>query len=143
MNANLEIKCRPIFKGKRYSDLLRPVSWTFSDMEWRENSFFRLLETQFSSNPLLRLMYMNFGLISNHALLFRAFFLLIMESISELRCKPIFFNYSSSWKWMQFFRLMETDFLSSASFRRMEADFLSSVPLFQSKFVASGNHYQN
>ena len=93
VNANLEIKCWPIFKGNRYSSSLKPISWIFSDTEWRVSSFFRLLETKFSSNASLRLMCTDFGLILNYAHLFRAFFPLLMESISEFRCKPILFQF--------------------------------------------------
>ena len=35
----------------------------------------------------------------------------------------------------QFFRLMETEFLSNASFWRMETDFLLNVRLFRANFV--------
>ena len=61
--------------------------------EWKQ--LLRLVETEFSSNPLSLLVYSDFELVSNRAFLFRAF-LLLLESIIEIRCKPVFFNFSNS-----------------------------------------------
>ena len=62
-------------------------------------------------------------------------FFLLVDTILEIRCKPIFFYFFYSWKRKQFFRLVETDFLSNASFRRVETDFLLSVRLFKANIV--------
>ena len=61
MDTILEIKCRPIFKGEHYSWSLKPFSWIFADIPASESSLFRLVETEFSSNPSLRLVYTDFG----------------------------------------------------------------------------------
>ena len=92
----LEIKCRPNFKEEQYSCSLKPFSSIFTDIPASGSSFFWLLETKFSSNTSSsRLVHTDFRLISNSVLLFRVFFLLL-ESITEIRCKPIFFNFFSS-----------------------------------------------
>ena len=91
----LEIKCRPIFKEEHYSCSLKPFSLIFGDIAASGNSFFRLVETDFSSNPSSRLVYTDFWLISNGVLLFRVFSLLL-DSITEIRCKPVFFDFFSS-----------------------------------------------
>ena len=77
---------------------------------------------------------MDVQLIINFVLLFEAFFLLV-NTIVEIRCKPIFFDFFCSKKRKQFFRLVETDYLSNASLWRVETDFLVSVILFRAKFV--------
>ena len=59
---------------EQYSCSLKPFSWIFADIPASGSSFFRLVETEFSSNPSSRLVYTDFGLISNRVLLFRAFF---------------------------------------------------------------------
>ena len=69
-----EIKCRPIFKEEQYSCSLKPFSWIFADIPASGSSFFRLMETEFSSNPSSRLVYTDLGLISRRVLLFRVFF---------------------------------------------------------------------
>ena len=89
-----EIKCRPIFKEEQYSCSLEPFSWIFSDIPSSVSSFFRLVETEFSLDPSSRLVYTDFGLISN-LVFFRSFFL-VLESITEIRCKPVFFDFFSS-----------------------------------------------
>ena len=109
----LETKCKPISKEEHYSCSLKPFSWIFADIPASGNSFFRLVETDFSSNPSSRLVYTDFGLISNRVLLFRAFSLLL-ERITKIRCKPVFFNFFSSQQWQQSFRLLKTDFLLNA-----------------------------
>ena len=113
MDTILEIKCKPVFKEEDYSCSLKSFSWIFADIPASASSFFRLVETEFSSNPFSRLVCMYFGLISNLVLLFGAFFLLL-ESITEIRRKPVFFDLFSSEQWKQFFRLLETNFLSNA-----------------------------
>ena len=112
MDTILEIKCRPVFKEEHYSCSLKPFSQIFSDIPASESSFFRLLKTEFSSNPSSRLMYTDFGLISNHVLLLKAFFLLL-ESITEIKCKPVFF-FSIFSVPNSFFRLLKIDFLLNA-----------------------------
>ena len=77
----LEIKCRPIVKEESYL--------SFADIPASGSIFFGLVETEFSSNPSSRLVYTDFGSLSNHALLFRAFFLLL-ESITELDVNQFF-----------------------------------------------------
>ena len=113
MDTIHEIKCRPTFKQEHYSCSLKPFSWIFEDIRVSESSLFQLVETEFSSNPSSRLVYTDFGLISNRMLLFRAF-LLLLESIPEIRCKLVFFEFFSSQQWKQFLWLVETDFLSNA-----------------------------
>ena len=70
----LKIKCRPIFKKEHYCCSLKPFSWGFADIPGSGSRFFWLVQTEFSSNPSSLLVYTDFGLISNHVLLFRAFF---------------------------------------------------------------------
>ena len=69
----LEIKCRPFFKGEYYSFLLKLFSWVLANIPASGSSFFRLVETKISSNPLSRLVYADFGLISN-CVLYSGFF---------------------------------------------------------------------
>ena len=91
----LEIKCRPFFKGEYYSFLLKLFSWVLADIPASGSSFFRLVETDISSNPLSRLVYADFGLISNRVLYSELFFLLL-ESITEIGCILVFFDFFSS-----------------------------------------------
>ena len=70
----LEIKCKPTFQEEHYSCSLKPSSWIFADIPASGSCFFRLVETEFSSNPSSRLVYIDFGLISSHVPLFRFFF---------------------------------------------------------------------
>ena len=103
----LETKCRPIFKVKHYSCSLKPFSWIFADIPASGSSFLRQVETQFSSNPSSRPVYTDFELISNSALLFKAFFMLL-ESITEIKCKPAFVFFDSeqiSCYWKPLFKL--------------------------------------
>ena len=74
MDTIHEIKCKPIFKEGQYSCSLKPFSWIFADIPASGSNFFRLVETEFSSNSSSRLAYTDFGLISNRVLLFEAFF---------------------------------------------------------------------
>ena len=92
-----EIKCKPFFKEEQYACSLKSFSWIFADIPASGSRFFRLKETEFSSNPSSRLVYtdFDFGLISNRMVLLRASFLLL-ESNTEIRCKPVFFNFFSS-----------------------------------------------
>ena len=92
--------------------LIETIFSVFLDIPARRSSPFQLLETEFSSVTSSRLGYTDFGLVSNRPLLFRAFFLLL-ESITEIRCKLVFFYFFSSQQWKQFFWLVETDFLSN------------------------------
>ena len=66
----LEIKCKPNFKEKHYSCSLKPFFWIFADIPVSGSSFFRLVETEFSSNPSSQLVYTDFQLILNRELLF-------------------------------------------------------------------------
>ena len=90
-----EIKCSPIFKEEHYSCSLKPFSWIFENIPESGSSFFRPMETEFPSNPSSRLVYTDFGLISNRVLLFKALFLLL-ESNTEIRCKPLSYDFFSS-----------------------------------------------
>ena len=74
MDTIHEVKCRSIFKENQCSYSLKPFSGIFADIPASGSSFFLLAETDFSSNPSSRLVYTDFGLISNRVLLFRAFF---------------------------------------------------------------------
>ena len=56
---------------------------------------FGTLKLCFSTNPSSQLVYIDFGLISNSVLLFRAIFLLL-ESITEIMYKPVFFDFFRS-----------------------------------------------
>ena len=104
----LEIKCRPNFKEEHYSCSLKPFSWIFADIPASGSSFFQLMETEFSSNPSSRLVYTDFGLISNLVLLFRAFLLL---KLGVNQFSPIFSvpnsgsRFSGYWKRI-FFRML-------------------------------------
>ena len=69
-----EIKCRAIYKEEQYSCFLKPFSWIFADISASGSSFYWLVETEFSSNPSSQIVYTDSGLISNHVILFRAFF---------------------------------------------------------------------
>ena len=97
----LEIKCRPFFKGEYYSFLLKLFSWVLANIPASGSSFFRLVETKISSNPLSRLVYADFGLVSNRGL-YSDFFFLLLESITEIGCIPVFFNFSVSNKGSSF-----------------------------------------
>ena len=79
-----EIKYRPIFK-ELYFCFLKPFSWIFADTPASGSSFFRLVETEFSSNHSSRLMYTDFGLISNRAQFYSELFFLLLESITQIR----------------------------------------------------------
>ena len=70
----LEIKCRPFFKGEYYSFSLKLFSWVLANIPASGSSFFRLVETKISLNPLSRLVYADFGLISNRVLYSEFFF---------------------------------------------------------------------
>ena len=89
------IFCAVIFKEEHYSCSLKSFSWIFADVPASGSSFFLVVRTEFSSNPSARLVRTDFGLIQNSVFLFRPFFLL-QESITEIKCKPVFFNSFSS-----------------------------------------------
>ena len=93
--------CRPFFKGEYYSFLLKLFSWVLANIPASGSSFFRLVETKISSNPLSRLVYADFGLVSNRVL-YSDFFFLLLESITEIGCIPVFFNFSVSNKGSSF-----------------------------------------
>ena len=76
----LEIKCRPFFKGEYYSFLLKLFSWVLANIPASGSSFFRLVQTKISSNPLSRLVYADFGLISNRVL-YSDFFLCYWKAL--------------------------------------------------------------
>ena len=84
MDTFLEINYRPDFKEKHYSCSLKPFSWIFADIPASGSSFFRLVETEFSSNPSSQLVYTDFGLISNRVLLFRVFFFCSWKALLKL-----------------------------------------------------------
>ena len=113
---------------------MKPFSWIFADIPVSGSSFFRLVETEFSSNPSPRLVYMDSGSISNRVRLFRASFLLL-ENFTEIRCKLVFLGILSSQEWKRFFRLVETNFLSKAIHSDGWKRIFSSVPLFKTNFV--------
>ena len=69
-----EVKCMPIFKEEHYSCSMKQFSWIFGDIPVSGSSFFRVVETEFSSNHSSPLANTDFGLISNRVLLFRVFF---------------------------------------------------------------------
>ena len=73
---------------QQYSCSLKPFSWIFADIAANGSIFFGLVKTEFFLKPSSRLVYTDFGLISNRVLLFRAF-LLLLESITKIRCKPV------------------------------------------------------
>ena len=77
------------------------------------SSFFRLVETEFSSNPSWLLVHMDFGLISNRVLLFRAFFL-SLERITEIKCKPVFIDFLVSNSGGSFSGWFKRKFVSNA-----------------------------
>ena len=68
------IKCRQIFKEEHYSCSLKSFSWIFADIPASGSIFFRLVKMKFLSNPSQRLVYSNFGLVSNHCLNLKIFF---------------------------------------------------------------------
>ena len=83
----LEIKCRPFFSKKKQqhcSCSLKPFSWIFENILASGSSIFRLVETEFSSNPSSRPVYTGFGLILNRVLLFRAFFFCCWKALLKL-----------------------------------------------------------
>ena len=88
-----EIKCRPIFRRTLFL-LVKTISLGFTDIPASGSSFFGLVETEFLSNPSLGLLYKDLGHFET-AFLFGAFFLLL-ENITEIRCKPVFFGFFSS-----------------------------------------------
>ena len=81
----LEIKCRPFFSKKKQhcSCSLKPFSWIFENILASGSSIFRLVETEFSSNPSSRPVYTGFGLILNRVL-FRAFFFCCWKALLKL-----------------------------------------------------------
>ena len=92
--AIIAIRGRPMFKkilflllGTVFFNLFRHC------FKWKQS--FGPLKSYFSTNPSSQVVYADFGLISNSVPLFRAFFLLL-ESITEIMCKPVFFDFFSS-----------------------------------------------
>ena len=88
METIIETKCRPFFKEK-HSCLLKPFSWIFGDIPAIGSGFFQLVEMEFSSNPSSRLVYTEFQTVCFYSELF-----LLLESITEIGCKPVFFDFS-------------------------------------------------
>ena len=105
------MKCRPIFRRTLFL-LDKTISLDFTDIPASGSSFFGLVETEFLSNRSLGLLYKDLGHFET-VFLFGAFFLLL-ENITEIRCKPVFFGFFSSQQWKYFFWLVKADFPSNA-----------------------------
>ena len=113
---------------------MKPFSWIFADIPASGSNFFLLVKTDFSSNPSSRLLHTDFGLISNLALLFRAFFLLwkALLKLDVNQFSSIFLVPNSG---SNFPASGNGFFIECYSFRRVETEFLSSVLLFRANFV--------
>ena len=118
------IKCRPNFKQEHYSCSFKPFSWIFTDIPVSGSSFFRLVEMKILSNPSQRLVYSNFGLISNHILQFKAFFCYWKAGVNQFSSIFLLPN-------------------SGNSFSGYRKRIFFQCPFIKSKFRASGNHYPN
>ena len=127
--------CRPFFKGEYYSFLLKLFPWVLAGIPASGSSFFRLVETKISSNPLSRLVYPDFGLISNRVLYSEIFF----PATGKHYWNPVYTSF------LQIFQFLTKEAVFPASkngfsmecysFQRVETDFLSSVLLFSANFV--------
>ena len=86
------------FWGRTLFPFVETISFLaiFADISVSGISFFRLVETALLLNPSLQLVHVEFGLVSNHMLLLRGLLSLLVESIIEIRCKLIFFNFFNS-----------------------------------------------
>ena len=128
-----EIKCRPIFK-EHYSYLLKPFYWIFTDIPASGSSFFRLVETEFSSTPSSRQVDTNFELISNRVLLFRAFFFCCWKALLKLRVNQFSSIFSVPNSGSSFPDQLKQIFYRML-FQRVETDFFSKVLLFRENFL--------
>ena len=114
----IAIRRRPIFLKNLVSAGRNRLLYFFSDTDSNGSSF------------LVQWFSINYKLCAS----IRSFFLLV-DTILQIRCKPILFHFFYSWQRKQFSRLVETNFLSKCSSRRVETDFLLSVRLFRANFV--------
>ena len=136
MDTTLEII--KIFREEHYSCSLRPFSWIFADIPPTGSSFSRLV----SSNPSSRLVYTDFGLISNMVApcfkpcaFIQSFFFSCWKALLKLDVNQFFSIFQ--------FLTVEAVFPASGigfsiecySFRRVGKDFLSIVLLFKANFV--------
>ena len=112
-----EIKCRPIFKERHYSCLLKPFSWTFADIPTNESRFSWLVFIKF----FITTSVYRFGVNFKPCVVIRSLCLCCWKALLKL-----------SVRFIQFVTL-EAAFLASGngfsikyySFRRVETDFFS------------------
>ena len=112
-----EIKCRPIFKERHYSCLLKPFSWTFADIPTNESRFSWLVFIKF----FITTSVYRFGVNFKPCVVIRSLCLCCWKALLKLGVRFI-----------QFVTL-EAAFLASGngfsikyySFRRVETDFFS------------------
>ena len=110
-----EIKCRPIFKERHYSCLLKPFSWTFADIPTNESRFSWLVFIKF----FITTSVYRFGVNFKPCVVIRSLCLCCWKALLKL-----------SVRFIQFVTL-EAAFLASGngfsikyySFRRVETDF--------------------
>ena len=102
--------------------------------------FFGLVETEFSSNPSSRLVYTNFGPISNHVLLFRAFFSCWKASV-KLDVNQFFRFFSVPNSRSSFSGQCKQILYRMLFIPTSGNGFSVQCSFIQSKFRASGNHY--
>ena len=112
-----EIQCRPIFKERHYSCLLKPFSWTFADIPTNESRFSWLVFIKF----FITTSVYRFGANFKPCVVIRSLCLCCWKALLKLGVRFI-----------QFVTL-EAAFLASGngfsikyySFRRVETDFFS------------------
>ena len=117
VNTIHEIKCRPIFKERHYSCLLKPFSWTFADIPTNESRFSWLVFIKF----FITTNVYRFGVNFKPCVVIRSLCLCCWKALLKL-----------SVRFIQFVTL-EAAFLASGngfsikyySFRRVETDFFS------------------
>ena len=114
---------------------MKLFSWVLADIPASGSSFFRLVETKILSNPLSRLVYADFGLISNRVLYSELFF----PATGKHYWNRVYTSF------LRFFQFLTKEAVFPASkngssmecylLQRGETDFLSSVLLFSANFV--------
>ena len=89
-----EIKCRPIFKEEQYSCSLKPFSWICCrySCEWKQ--LFPANGNGVFIKSFIKTSVYRFGVNFKACAFIQSFFLLL-ESITEIRCKPGFFDFFS------------------------------------------------
>ena len=71
------------------------------------------------------------------------FFFLLLETTTEISCKPFLFNFFSSQQYKEFFRVMETYFESNAIHSDEWKRIFFLVFFYSGHIFASKSHYSN